>query len=176
VSQPFRTTMGVHIVKLEARESGTTLPLKTVAPKIKEELLNKALEERFARWLKTDMRRKHRVDIKIAGVVFKPEDSKGNTMNTLVARSMRPVRQEKRSVLSYLNPFSYIVKETPFDDEDPKSPLAGKSVVSVFGVPLFTTESADDAPDILTPPKQDSGKGVFSTIIDSLNPFSSKKP
>jgi len=176
VSQPFRTTMGVHIVKLEARESGSTLPLKTVAPKIKEELLNKALEERFARWLKTDMRRKHRVDIKIAGVVFKPEDSKDNTMNTLVARSMRPERREDRSVLSYLNPFSYIVKETPFEDEDPKSPIAGKSVVSVFGVPLFTTETVDDTPDILTPPKQDSGKGVFSTIIDSLNPFSSKKP
>ncbi len=176
VSEPFRTTMGVHIVKLEARESGTTLPLKSVAPKIKEELLNKALEERFARWLKTDMRRKHRVDIKIAGVVFKPEDSKANTMNTLVARSMRPVRQQERSVLSYLNPFSYIVKETPFEDEDQKSPLAGKSVVSIFGVPLFTTETADDTPDILTPPKQDSGKGVFSTIIDSINPFSSKKP
>jgi hypothetical protein len=47
-------------------------------------------------------------------------------------------------VLSYLNPFSYIVKETPFEDEDPKSPLGGKSVVSVFGVPLFTTESVDD--------------------------------
>lgn len=176
VSEPFRTTMGIHIVKLEARETGSTLPLASVAPKIKEELLNKALEERFARWLKTDMRRKHRVDIKIAGVVFKPEDSKDNTMNTLVARSMRPVRQEERSVLSYLNPFSYIVKETPFDDEDTKGPLAGKSVVSVFGVPLFTTDTADDTPDILTPPKEDSGKGVFSTIIDSINPFSSKKP
>ena len=176
VSEPFRTTMGIHIVKLEARESGTTLPLKSVAPKIKEELLNKALEERFARWLKTDMRRKHRVDIKIAGVVFKPEDTKDNTMNTLVARSMRPVRQQERSVLSYLNPFSYIVKETPFDDEDTKGPLAGKSVVSVFGVPLFTTDSVDDTPDILTPAKPDSGKGVFSTIIDSINPFSSNKP
>ena len=176
VSEPFRTTMGVHIVKLEARETGNTLPLKSVAPKIKEELLNKALEERFARWLKTDMRRKHRVDIKIAGVVFKPEDSKDATMNTLVARSMRPVKREERSVLSYLNPFSYIVKETPFEEEDPKSPLAGRSVVSIFGVPLFTTDTVDDVPDILTPPKQDSGKGVFSTIIDSLNPFSSTKP
>jgi hypothetical protein len=161
---------------LDAREASTTLPLKTVAPKIKEDLAKKALEERFARWLKTDMRRKHRVDIKIAGVVFKPEDSKDNTMNTLVARSMRPARREERTVLSYLNPFSYIVKETPFEDEDPKSPLAGKSVVSVFGVPLFTTETVDDTPDILNPPKEDSGKGVFSTIIDSINPFSSKKP
>jgi peptidyl-prolyl cis-trans isomerase SurA len=176
VSEPFRTTMGIHIVKLEAREGGTVLPLNAVAPKIKEELLSKALEERFARWLKTDMRRKHRVDIRLAGVVFKPEDSKDSTMNSLVARSMRPARQEERSVLSYLNPFSYIIKETPFEDEDPKSPLAGKSVVTVFGVPLFTTDTVDDTPDILNPPKEDSGKGVFSTIIDSINPFSSKKP
>lgn len=176
VSEPFRTAMGFHIVKLESRENGTPIPLKTVAPQIKEELVNKALEERFARWLKTDMRRKHKVDIKIAGVVFKPEDAKDNTMNSLVARSMRPARSEERSVLSYLNPFSYIVKETPFEEEDPKSPLAGKSVVSVFGVPLFTTDTPDDTPNILTPPEQDSGKGGFSSILDSLNPFSSKKP
>ena len=31
VSTPFQTSMGVHIVKLEARESGTVLPLATVA-------------------------------------------------------------------------------------------------------------------------------------------------
>ena len=43
VSTPFQTSMGVHIVKLEARESGTVLPLATVAPKIKEELQSKAL-------------------------------------------------------------------------------------------------------------------------------------
>ena len=40
VSEPFRTSMGVHIVKLEAREAGSVLPLNTVAPRIKEELLN----------------------------------------------------------------------------------------------------------------------------------------
>ena len=33
VSEPFRTSMGVHIVKLEAREGGSALPLSTVAPK-----------------------------------------------------------------------------------------------------------------------------------------------
>ncbi len=176
VSEPFRTSMGIHIVKLDARDSGTIPPLAKIAPKIKEELLNKALEERFARWLKTDMRRKHRVEFKIAGVVFKPEDTKDNTMNTLVARSLRSERREERSVLSYLNPFSYIVKETPFEEEDPSSPLAGKSVVSVFGVPLFTSDTPDDTPDVLTPPKEDSDKGVFSTIVDSINPFSSKNP
>jgi peptidyl-prolyl cis-trans isomerase SurA len=176
VSEPFRTSMGVHIVKLEARESGVALPLSTVAPRIKQELLNKALEERFSQWLKTDLRRKHRVDLKVAGVVFKPEDSKEGTVNALMAKSTRPARREDRSALSYLNPFSYIVKETPFEEEDPKSPLAGKSVVSFFGVPLFTTDSVEDVPDLLNPPPPDAGKGVFSTIIDSINPFSSKKP
>jgi len=174
VSEPFRTSMGVHIVKLEAREAGAVLPLSTVAPRIKEELLNKALEERFAKWMKTDLRRKHRVDVKIAGVVFKPEDSKENTMNTLVAGSDRsPRRSEERSFLSYFNPFSYIVKETPVEDIDPKSPIAGRSIVSVFGVPLGTQETPDEAPDVLNPPPaKSSDKG----ILDSLNPFSSKKP
>jgi parvulin-like peptidyl-prolyl isomerase len=178
VSEPFRTNMGIHIVKLEGREPGNVLPLSSVAPRIKEELLNKTLEERFAKWLKTDLRRKHRVDVKVAGVTFKPEDSKEGTMSTLVANSNRVTRRQDRSFMSYLNPFSYIVKETPFEEEDPKSPLAGKSIVSVLGVPLFTTETADDAPDVLTPPppQKDSEKGAISNILDSLNPFSSKKP
>lgn len=178
VSEPFRTSMGIHIVKLEGREPGNLLPLSTVAPRIKEELLNKALQERFTKWLKTDLRRKHRVDVKVAGVVFKPEDSKEATMDSLVANANRSTRRQDRTFLSYLNPFSYIVKETPFEDEDPKSPLVGKSVVSVFGVPLATTETPDDAPDVLTPPPppKDAEKGTLSNILDSLNPFSSKKP
>jgi peptidyl-prolyl cis-trans isomerase SurA len=176
VSEPFHTSMGIHIVKLEGRQPGGLPSLNSVAPRIKEELLNKALEERFARWLKTDLRRKHRVDIKVAGVTFKPEDSKEGTMTTLVAN--RTTRRQERTFMSYLNPFSYIVKETPFEEEDPKSPLAGKSIVSVLGVPLFTTETPDETPDILTPPppQKAAEKGTFSNILDSLNPFSSKKP
>jgi hypothetical protein len=177
VSEPFRTSMGIHIVKLEAREAGSVLPLATVAPKIKQELLNKALEERFAKWLKSDLRRKHRVDVKIVGVTFKPEDSKEDTVNSLMARSNRPARPPQRSVLSYLNPLSYIVKETPFEDEDQKGPLANKSVVSIFGSPLFVTDTPAEAPDIFAPPAETGqSKGIFSSIVDSLNPFSSKKP
>ncbi|MGZ8450601.1 MAG: peptidylprolyl isomerase [Candidatus Binatia bacterium] len=179
VSEPFRTSMGMHIVKLEAREAGSVLPLSTVAPKIKQELLTKAMEERFAKWLKSDLRRKHRVDVKLAGVTFKPEESKEETVNALMARSNRPARREPRSALSYLNPMSYIVNETPFEDEDPKSPLSNKSVVSIFGMPLFVTDNADDTPDIFAPPPEEKAKqskGIFSSIVDSLNPFSSKKP
>jgi parvulin-like peptidyl-prolyl isomerase len=177
VSEPFRTSMGMHIIKLEGREAGNVVPLSSVAPRIKEELLNKALEERFAKWLKTDLRRKHRVDIRVAGVVFKPEDSKEGTVDSLMAKSTRPARSENRSALSYLNPFSYIVKETPFEDANPSSPTSGKSVVSIFGMPLFTTDTVEDVPDVLTPaPPAKDEKGVFSTIVDSINPFSSKKP
>lgn len=175
VSEPFRTGMGVHIVKLEARDAGNPVPLSSVAPRIKEELLNKALEERFAKWVKSDLRRKHRVDIKVAGVVFKPEDSKEGTVESL-AKSTRSARVEDRTFLSYLNPFSYIVKETPFEEDAPDNPMTGKSVVSVLGMPLFTKETIEDAPDVLTPAPAQSEKGVVSNILDSLNPFSSKKP
>jgi len=175
VSAPFRTSMGVHIVKLEARDRGAVAPLATVAPKIKQELQSKALEERFLKWLKGDLRRKHRVDVKLAGVVFKPEDSKEGMVDSLMAKSTRSKKSTSRTFLSYLNPFSYIVKEIPFEDEDPKSPTAGKSIVNVFGVPLFTTDSTEEVPDVLAAPPDKSGAGSSNQsggFIDKLNPFS----
>jgi hypothetical protein len=152
-----------------------------VAPKIKADLSAKALEERYLKWLKTDLRRKHRVDIKLAGVVFRPEESKEGTMDSLIARSSRTNRRE-RTFLSYFNPLSYVTKETPLDELDPKGPLADKNIVSVFGVPLFTSERVDDVPDVLAPAAENSRSGssgsggFFSSVIDTLNPFSSKKP
>lgn len=201
VSEPFRTSMGLHIVKLEAREAGATLPLATVAPKIKDELYAKALEERFAKWMKSDLRRRHRVDVKLAGVVFRPEETKEGTVDSLMTRSTRTTarREEDRSFFSYLNPMTYISKEIPFEESDPKSPLYGKSIVTLFGMPLFTKDSHDDVPDILSTPAAgragggagldlptgnapaapaapSSSGGFFSGLVDSLNPFSSKKP
>lgn len=179
VSRPVRSSMGIHLVKLESRESGALLPLSAVAPKIKEELYAKAIEERFAKWLKTDVRRKHTVDVKIAGVVFKPEDSTEDTRGALMAKSSRLDRREERTFLSYLNPLSYIVKETPFDEEEKRGPLAGKNIVSVFGVPLFTTETVDDVPDVFSQPAATAEKpaesrepeGFFGSIVNRLNPF-----
>jgi peptidyl-prolyl cis-trans isomerase SurA len=179
VSQPFRTSMGIHIVKLEARETGNVLPLSAVSAKIKEELYAKALDERFSKWLKTDLRRKHRVDVKLPGVVFKAEDSKEGMVDSLMANSARSSRTEQRGFLSYLNPFSYMTKETDMGEEDPNSPLYGKSVVSVLGLPLFTKEAGDDTPELpLDAPSQAEPRksgGFFSSIVDSLNPFSSDK-
>jgi peptidyl-prolyl cis-trans isomerase SurA len=176
VSQPFRTSMGIHIVKLEARETGNVLPLSAVAPRIRDELYANTLNERFAKWLKTDLRRKHRVDVKLAGVVFKAEDSKEGTVDALMAKSTRSSRSTNNSLLSYLNPLSYITKETDLAEDDPKSPMYGKKVVSVFGIPLFTKDSADDV-DLPAPPddgnNSDSGKsgGFLSSVFGSLNPF-----
>ncbi|HXV79432.1 MAG TPA: peptidylprolyl isomerase [Candidatus Binatia bacterium] len=175
VSAPFQTNMGFHIVKLEAREMGTVLPLATVAPKIKEELLAKALEDRFVKWLKSDLRRKHRVDVKIAGVVFKPEDSKEGTVDSLMAKSSRSKKEPERTFLSYLNPFSYIIKTVPLEDEDPNSPMADKSIVKVFGLPLFATDTgSEDVPDVFAPPADNEGgssSGQSEGFFDTLNPF-----
>jgi peptidyl-prolyl cis-trans isomerase SurA len=181
ISRPIRSSMGLHLVKLESRDIGAVLPLSAVASKIKEELYTKAMEERYAKWLKTELRRKHTVDVKIAGVVFKPEDSKEDTMGSLMAKSTRLNRKEDRGLLGYLNPLSYVISETASDEEDQKKgPLAGKNIVSVFGVPLFTTDSVDDVPDILSPPvqpteknpqAQESSSGFFSSIVNRLNPF-----
>jgi peptidyl-prolyl cis-trans isomerase SurA len=176
VSEPFRTSMGIHIVKLEARDPGTLLSLSTVAPKIKEELYAKALDERFAKWVKTELRRKHRVDVKLPGVVFKAEEDKQGTVDSLMARSTRLDKKQERGWFSFLNPF----KETDTEEEDPNSPLYGKKIVTVFGVPLGTTDAKDDVPDILnTPPEKSAGSGsesgksggFFSSVVDSLNPF-----
>ena len=178
VSEPFRTSMGIHIVKLEAREVGSALPLSAVAAKIKDELYAKALEERFSKWVKTDLRRKHHVDVKLPGVVFKAEDAKEGMVDSLMATSTRLNKRQDRSFWSFLNPF----KESEFEDEDPNSPVYGKKIVTLFGVPLGTTDSVDDVPDILSnsPEKSagsESGKsgGFFSSVVDSLNPFSSSK-
>ena len=113
--------------------------------------------------LKTDLRRKHRVDVKIAGVVFKPEDSKEGMVDSLMAKSTRSKKQSERTFLSYLNPLSYIVKEIPMEDEDPKSPMAGKSIVNVFGV-LFAKDTVDDSRRLCTG-RQIQRCGIFLRSI-----------
>ena len=103
----------------------------------------------------------------------------------LIANSTRASRRQERTFLSYLNPLSYVTEETPLDELDAQGPLADKNVVSVFGVPLFTTERVDDVPDLLNPPAEkpapsssssNKSGGIISSVIDTLNPFSKKKP
>lgn len=182
VSQPLRTSLGFHLIKLEGRDGGTPLPLSVVQGQVKEELYATALEERFQKWLKSDLRRKHRVEVKLPGVVFRPEETKEGTVNSLIASASRRNRKEDRSFLSYLNPFSYIFRETPVEGEEAPGQLSGKNIVSLFGVPLFTTESADNVPeDPLAPlgttqgpaPKTEESSDS-SSFWSIFNPFSRK--
>jgi len=62
------------------------------------------------------------------------------------------------------------------DDDDPKSPMHGKSIVNVFGVPLFARDVVDDdIPDVFSPAEKSSGGGSSSGqsggFLDVLNPF-----
>jgi len=185
ISQPLRTSLGMHLVKLEIREASRTLPLTEVQGKIREELYAKALDERFQKWLKGDLRKKHRVDVKLPGVVFRPEETKEGTVDSLMASSYRRNKSEP-GFLSYLNPLYYIVSETPIEGEDAQGKLSGQNIVSIFGVPLFKSDSADDVPENALPSleeinnptpkaeKSEESGGFFSSIWRRLNPFSSK--
>lgn len=63
-SQPFRTRVGVHIVRLDRAVGATQQSLEDLAADIRERLYNEALEERYNRWLREDLRRRHSVDIR----------------------------------------------------------------------------------------------------------------
>lgn len=184
VSQPLRTSLGVHLIKLEGREVARPLPLSEVQGKIKEELYAKALEERFQKWLNTDLRKRHRVDVKLPGVVFRPEETKEGTVDSLMASASRRSRSEESGFLKYLNPLTYIFTETPVGGADAQGELSGQKIVSIFGIPLFTSDSADDVPESEDPLTQPAGRdgssqrpeesrGFFSSIWRALNPFSS---
>lgn len=180
VSQPIRTSLGVHIIKLDERSGGTVLPLSAVSGKVKKQLYAKALDERFERWLRTDLRKKHRVDVKLPGVIFRPEETKEGTLKTLMASASRNKKKEDPGVLSYLNPLYYITKETPIEGEDAEGDLSGDKVVSVFGIPLYISEGSDQEPEDPFGPPEEADKpaeepaesdGFFSSVLGSLNPF-----
>jgi peptidyl-prolyl cis-trans isomerase SurA len=176
VSQPVRTSAGIHLIKVEARESGKQLPLASVREKIQEELFAKAMDERYKKWLKGDLRRKHKVDVKLPGVVFRPEDTKEGTMDTLVASGSKRSKNESSSFWDFLNPF----KSTPIEDDEElgQNPNANQNVISLFGTPLFRSESADPAEttdEILAPIENPQGAAQkpkeSGGFWRSLNPF-----
>ncbi|MBI2962459.1 MAG: peptidylprolyl isomerase [Deltaproteobacteria bacterium] len=65
VSEPIRTKMGVHLLKLEQRIDVAHRPQEEVAAEIKEKLYNDALDERYKRWLLEDIQKRHFVEIKL---------------------------------------------------------------------------------------------------------------
>lgn len=195
ISQPIRTTLGVHLLKVEERDRGSVLPFSEVEGKIKAELNAKVSEEQFLKWLKTDLRKNHQVDVKVPGVVFRAEETKEGTVTALMA-SESSREPKERSFLSKLNPFSYIIKSTSVEEEEGEYP-SDERTVSIFGMPIFQTESAGDLDEdivILSEPaapaegtghtKEPTGpeasqepndsknsKGFFSKVLDGLNPF-----
>ncbi len=65
-SKPLRGSSGIHIVRLDERTtpgSATAVP-DGRADQIKEQLYAKALEDRYTRWLKEDLRQRHHVEIR----------------------------------------------------------------------------------------------------------------
>ena len=142
ISQPIRTSLGVHILKVEERDRGSVKPLSEVEEKIKAELNARVSEEQFLKWLKTDLRKNHLVDVKVPGVVFRAEETKEGTVNALMA-SESSKEPKERSLLSKMNPFSYIFKSTPDEVDEEEFPSDDRTV-SIFGMPIFRTESAGD--------------------------------
>ncbi len=65
ISEPIRTKMGVHLLKLEKRIDESFQPEGEVAADIKEKLYNEALEERYRRWILEDIQKHHYVEIKL---------------------------------------------------------------------------------------------------------------
>ena len=65
VSEPIRTKIGVHLLKLDKRIPVGHRPQEEVAADIKEKLYNEALDERYKRWLLEDIQKHHYVEIKL---------------------------------------------------------------------------------------------------------------
>lgn len=64
VAEPVRGPQGWHIVKLLAREAESYEPLASVEEQIKEKLYVEAIESRYERWLKEELRQRRHVEIR----------------------------------------------------------------------------------------------------------------
>ncbi len=155
ISQPVRTNLGYHLVKVEDRQGGQQLPFTAVSEQISQELYRKTLDERFAKWLKTDLRKKHRVQVKLDGYAFEAQEVKRGTVGNLMAATGG---EEEKGFWDYLNPFTYIYDEEAVEGD--------RKVVKFFGVPFFTTEAGDDEDVPLNEPfpderpKRETGSGT----------------
>jgi parvulin-like peptidyl-prolyl isomerase len=65
VSEPVRTNMGVHLLKLEKRIAAGYQAESELAAEIKEKLYSEALDERYKRWLLEDIQKHHYVETKL---------------------------------------------------------------------------------------------------------------
>ena len=140
LSQPVRTNLGYHLVRAEDRKGGERLPFAAVSEKARDELYNKTLKERFAKWLKTDLRKKHRVEVKLEGYAFEAQEAERGTVGSLMATAT--AGEEEKGFWDYINPLTYIYQEEVIPD---KTGVVGdRKRVKLFGIPVFTTEAGDD--------------------------------
>lgn len=142
ISPPVRTSLGYHLVKAEEREGGVRLGFEAVSEQVRNELYTKTLRERFAKWLKTDLRKKHRVEVKLSEYDFEAQEAERGTVGSLMVTAAPPERE--KGFWDYLNPMTYIYDEEHIPDP---SGVSDRKRVKLFGIPLFTTESGDD-PDV----------------------------
>lgn len=64
ISPPVDGPAGIHIIKLLEHETASHRNLDDLKGEIKEKLYTAALEERFTKWLKEELRKRHDVDIR----------------------------------------------------------------------------------------------------------------
>ena len=140
ISEPVRTSLGYHLVRAEDRQGGERLGFAAVSEKARDELYNKTLQERFAKWLKTDLRKKHRVEVKLDGYAFEAQKAERGTVGSLVASAT--AGEEERGFWDYLNPVTYIYDEEVI--RDTSGVVGDRKRIKLFGIPLFTTEAGDD--------------------------------
>lgn len=63
VSEVIETDTGFHVLKVEKRVGDTHTPLADVSDEIRERLYREAMEDRYDRWFKKDLRERHHVEI-----------------------------------------------------------------------------------------------------------------
>ncbi len=163
-SPPVRTSLGYHLVRAEDRQGGVRLGFETVSEQVRDELYNKTLQERFAKWLKTDLRKKHRVEVKLSEYDFEAQEAERGTVGNLMATTAAPER--KKGFWDYVNPLTYIYDEEPIPDP---SGVTDRKRVKLFGIPLFTTEAGDDA-DVPLNESIGNGAPAAPTAPDATNP------
>lgn len=158
VSKPIRTSLGYHLIRVEGRQGDQRLAFSEVSEQIREELYKKALDERFAKWLKTDLRKKYSVEVKLDGYEFAAEKAKRGTVSSLMASTT--VDQEERDFWDYLNPLTYILGEENIGGD--------QKLVKLFGFPLFTTEAGDDEDVPLSEPfEREKPKPGKDSVFDA---------
>ncbi len=63
ISQPFRTSAGVHLLKVEEHSQGGQQKLdEATTEEIKKTLYNDALRQRYQRWFQEDLRFRHQIE------------------------------------------------------------------------------------------------------------------